>query len=550
MTDRKSGFDQIVDLAKNIGIVIGGLGSLAALLYWIGNAIILARLREYNLYGIVQYTDEYVKEAGYQFIQDVFTFFRSPALIMLFIIAAGLVTAFIPVGPFGRIAEKRQDKTGPDRTTADKTEQDRPAPVPVPAFVRTCLLAPVAAVKARGLHYLLFLVPAMFAAITLTANWSVKSLSADIMHQERVLKQSLDFLQRNPLLLVPQGDAALVARMNEFQQRFYAEITAGIPESGWREAEVNGALRQLGYIARSDPAGPSALVQFQRDFAIRESPEFLFNGDFEKSTTYLVLRKLLVNRAISAKVYGLVQTALADVQSLLKGHLTSEEDFSSLVIVPANYDIVNASFDAIRSFRRNLLALYAPGNDDTARLLSTLLADVRPLQFGSTMLSYSFLALIALLAYLVMNVPRLLEFRQWERGYFVLVLLLFLVIAITLPAAYGRYKFEFNVKKLTDVRLASTSGANQADPVKAKLDELFQKGASLYILGPTKGREVIIGALSNPDAPGGDLRIIMLDRDLIKFMVIQPVDTGVIPKIIDMLRHRKAEVRVGKEGTV
>jgi hypothetical protein len=31
------------DLVKNVGVVIGGLGSLAVLLFWIGNAIIVAR---------------------------------------------------------------------------------------------------------------------------------------------------------------------------------------------------------------------------------------------------------------------------------------------------------------------------------------------------------------------------------------------------------------------------------------------------------------------------------------------------------------------------
>lgn len=76
-----------MDILKAIGFIGGGLGSLTILFFWIGNAIVVARLRVYNLYGAVHYTDEYVKEAGYQFFQDLFTFFTRWQLGLLFMAA-------------------------------------------------------------------------------------------------------------------------------------------------------------------------------------------------------------------------------------------------------------------------------------------------------------------------------------------------------------------------------------------------------------------------------------------------------------------------------
>ena len=58
---QKYSFISAVEVLKNIGVVAGSLGSLAVLFFWIGNAIIVNRLRAYNLYGVVHYTDEYVK---------------------------------------------------------------------------------------------------------------------------------------------------------------------------------------------------------------------------------------------------------------------------------------------------------------------------------------------------------------------------------------------------------------------------------------------------------------------------------------------------------
>jgi hypothetical protein len=107
-SSKAKGFDfgPVIDFLKGIGVVAGSLGSLAALFFWIGNAIIVARLRAYNLYGVVHYTDEYVKEAGYQFFQDIFTFFQRWELILLFILATCLILLLIPAGPFSPASKK------------------------------------------------------------------------------------------------------------------------------------------------------------------------------------------------------------------------------------------------------------------------------------------------------------------------------------------------------------------------------------------------------------------------------------------------------------
>lgn len=45
-------------------------------------------------------------------------------------------------------------------------------------------------------------------------------------------------------------------------------------------------------------------------------------------------------------------------------------------------------------------------------------------------MSFSFWVLIGLLVYLLVNMPRFLKFRNWEKGYFFLILLLFLTIVV------------------------------------------------------------------------------------------------------------------------
>jgi len=523
MGKKKSDIGSLIDILKNLGVVVGGVGSLALLFYWLGNVIIVARLREYNLYGVVHYTDEYVKEAGFRFLQDIFTFFQTWPLMLLFILATGVVIALIPLGPFS-LPEKKGKKRVPSQP-GRRTALRKPLPL------RELFLW----IKTRWLHYVLFLGLGLFAGICLTASWGVKNLSSDIMRQETVLLRSQELLNLRPLF-VPTDYKA----MNEFQRRFYREVTAGIPEQGWTRDWLEQFLSELGYPRPPAFALHDAIVQFRKDFAIAETTDFRFDGDFEQSVTYRVLRNLQLNKVITERLQRTVRATLSDLQALLKSHLTSEEDLSSLVIIPANYQLVNTSLQKLKTLRKNILAFFRPENDEAVELMNKQLKGIKAIHFGSKRLSFSFWMLMVLMAYLILNAPRFLSFAQWEKGYFVLMFALFLVIAIMLPTAYGRYKFEFNIQRLKDLQVASNSRSDADHPVKQKLDELWRNKATLYVLGPTKGREIIIGAIKDQRNPQSNVpQILMLDRELFKCMVVEPVNAADIPDIIKMLKQRK-----------
>jgi hypothetical protein len=170
-----------IEILKSVGIIAGSLGSLAALFFWIGNAIIVARLRAYNLYGVVHYTDEYVKEAGYQFFQDIFTFFQRWELILLFILATCLILLLIPAGPFSPASKK-------DIHSNRRIIQEA--------------LSFVFRMRDKGVHYYLFLGLAIFTSISLTSDLGVRNLSKNILRYERTLKEISDIATNNRLIFI------------------------------------------------------------------------------------------------------------------------------------------------------------------------------------------------------------------------------------------------------------------------------------------------------------------------------------------------------------
>ncbi len=121
------------------------------------------------------------------------------------------------------------------------------------------------------------------------------------------------------------------------------------------------------------------------------------------------------------------------------------------------------------------------------------------------------------------------------------MLLLFLAIAITLPTAYGRYKFEFKIQKVNDIIFAADGKVDdENNPIKKKLKKFWEDGAKLYILGPTRGREVIVGAIKNDRNSHVDIpQIIMLERNTYKYMNVEPVNVEDIPRIIRMLKYEE-----------
>jgi len=148
---------------------------------------------------------------------------------------------------------------------------------------------------------------------------------------------------------------------------------------------------------------------------------------------------------------------------------------------------------------------------------------VHPISFGQFFLSFSFWVLVGIFVYLLLNSPRLLKFAHWELLYFVALLMLFLASAVTLPTAYGKYRFDFKMMKLVDV--AFREGQMLPGAVGHKIMELREQNAKLYIFGSTKGNEVIVGAISPNLAP----QIVIFERQAFTLVKVEPLRPGEVP---------------------
>jgi hypothetical protein len=518
----KKGFEigPAIELLKSLGVIAGSLGSIAALFFWIGNAIIVARLRAYNLYGVVHYTDEYVKEAGYQFFQDIFTFYQRWELIFLFILAIGLVFLLIPVGPF--------------------SSGLRPA-ITVNNRILKRTLEFIFRMRDKGVHYVLFLALAISTSISLTSDYGVRNLSENILRQERVLKDIFDIAKNNRLIFTLERKPGI--HDDEFRQKFYEKLTTGeAPSSVWLLQALCDAypLETCDYSAAVDK--DFLLKQtdkFQKELGLNESPDVIFNDNFRDTRTYKTLLNIRLSGKLNKMIADGVESTLSCLWTHLSRHLTYKEDFSSLVVNPSNYEKVNEQIKDLRILHKNIMACFKPVNSESIRVMSAL-SGIRPVHFGSVLMSFSFWVLIGLLVYLFVNMPRIIRFKNWEKGYFFLMLLLFLTILVTLPSAYGRYNFEFKIQKLNDIIFTGDNKSDDAaNPIKKKLKELWARNANLYILGPTKGKEVIVGAIEpGPNSADTSPRILMLDRETYRFIDVEPVRAEDIPCIIRNLQQK------------
>jgi hypothetical protein len=518
----KKGFEigPAIELLKSIGVIAGSLGSIAALFFWIGNAIIVARLRAYNLYGVVHYTDEYVKEAGYQFFQDIFTFFQRWELIFFFIFAISLIFLLIPVGPFS--PGLRQN-------------------IAVNTRVIKYTLEFIFRMREKGVHYVLFLALAIITSISLTSDYGVRNLSKNILQQERVLKESFDVALNNRLIFTlerkPSRDDG------EFRRKFYEKLIIGEePSPAW----VIQALCEAYPLKTCDKSSAVdenfALKQtgkFQKELDINETPEIILHDNFRDTRTYRTLLNIRLNGKLNRMIAEGIESTLSCLWTHLSRYLTYKEDFSSLVVNPANYEKVNEQIKELGILHKNISAFFKTGNTETVRVM-TAMSMIKPIHFGNLLMSFSFWVLIGLLVYLFINIPKIISFKNWEKGYFFLILLLFLTIVVMLPSAYGRYNFEFKIQKLNDIIFTGDEKHNESlNPIKIKLQKLWAKKANLYILGPTKGREVIVGAIE--PVPGSDYtspQIFMLDRETYRFMNVEPVKVEDIPSIVRNLQQK------------
>jgi len=494
-----------LDVMKSVGIVIGSVGSIAAIFLWIGYAIIVARLRAYNLYGIVRYTDEYTTEAGYQFFQDMFTFFQDWKVVLLFIAVIAAIIITIPVGPF--ISAKKE---------------------PQPCTVIHVL----GLIRRLGLNYLFFSVLAISACLVLVTNLPAKKLYSNIFEQEQLLSMLAEECKSGPLVFVPRKGADKSA--NTFQKIFYNELTKSEkPTREWLAA----VLTDLNPEDRSDIR--DRIIKFQQEFEIRESPDFSFDGDFEKSETYRTLLNIRLSSKLNVELPRKIDKTLADIHMLLGRILTSEEgeSFSTLVAYTANNRPVNDSIQELGLYRENVNIFFDQKDSHTANIIDHL-KKLHTFNFGQFFLSYAFWTLVGIFIYLLINSTRIVNFRQWELGYFATMVLIFLTIVVTLPTTYGRYKYEFKVLKLNDIVFAGDEKGE--NPVRKKLDQLKSRDAGLYILGPTKGKEVILGAIKTTgDSAVNTPQIIMMDRETVKYMNVEPLRSRDIPDIIALFRQSR-----------
>lgn len=527
--NKKYDVTDLMNLIKNLGVVVGGFGSLAVLFFWIGNTIIVARLRAYKLYGIVHYTDEYIKEAGFQFLQDIFTFFQRWDLVVVFILAVLFLFLLIPLGPFMR-------------------KEQQPAFLMQEITKKPYVL--ISRFRALGIHYLLFLLLTISVGISLTAQWKVKAITNQIMRQEQMLADVVPLLKDKLLVFIPKEKV----QASIIEKRFMTDmtsitkdintlvmkgLTAYYQNIGLPSEEIQrqrDALMMTNMRAR-------ALLEFQLKHDIKEGRDVLSNNMFGTSETRRVLLNNYLSRTVQEKLSDAVGATLKDIRELLSGHLRSDEDSSSLVVIPANYEVVNTTIQKLLLLRELVDTFFIEEND-IAKIVMRSLAEVEPLHFGTVLLSYSFWVLIGILIYLLANVTGLMSFRPWEQGYYALMFFLFLTIAIALPTAYGRYKFEFSILKLNDIVFTGSGTGQKTDAIETKLRELWKKGTKLYLLGPTRGKEVIVGAVSGGSfGRFGSPQIIVLDRETYNYMRVEPVPIEHIPELISMLRERRtAEV--------
>lgn len=498
-----------LDIMKSVGIVIGSVGSIAAIFLWIGYAIIVARLRAYNLYGIVRYTDEYTTEAGYQFFQDMFTFFQDWKVVLLFIAVIIAIIITIPVGPF--IGSRIN---------------------PQPAKGIKCFFNIFGIIRRQGLNYLIFSTLAISACLVLVTNLPAKKLYSNIFEQEQLLSMLVEECKSGPLVFAPRKGADKKA--NTFQKIFYNELTKSEkPTREW----LSTAITELNPEDRSDIRG--RIIKFQQEFEIRESPDFNFNGDFDKSETYRTLLNIRLSSKLNVELPRKIDKTLADIHMLLGRILTSEdgESFSTLVAYTANNRPVNDSIQELGLYRENVEVFFDHKDSHTANIINDL-KKLRKFNFGQFFLSYAFWTLVGIFIYLVINSTRIINFKQWELGYFATMALIFLTIIVTLPTTYGRYKYEFKVLKLNDIVFAGDEKGE--NPVRKKLDQLKSRDAGLYILGPTKGKEVILGAIKTTgDSAVNTPQIIMMDRETVKYMNVEPLRARDIPDIIALFRQSR-----------
>ncbi|OGW38407.1 MAG: hypothetical protein A2X58_14380, partial [Nitrospirae bacterium GWC2_56_14] len=494
--------EKIVHIVQNVGLIAGGLGSLAVLFFWIGNVIVISRLREYNLYGIVHYTDEYVKEAGYQFLQDVFTFFHDPVLIALSVAIVSMIVLFVPVGPF----KKKSD--------VHFTFELLKNPVKLVEWVK----------RANG-HYVIFLTIAFVSTLALALDWGARNLARDIIADADTLQQIIRQMDEAAQNRKP---AFFAFRQNQekdtFRNRFIADLAVDAkPTSTW----VVQSIKSVGY-GEKGVSDDRLIAAFQKDLGIEEQPDIVTAKErIEKSETYRMLKQISMNERLNSKIYLTAKNVNTVFVSLLEGDLKTPDDYATLVQNPGNYAYLNGLVDNLMNIRKNVIACFELRND-TARKIMGDIATLTRIRLGNKLITISFLTMVGILAYLLLNITELRKFEVAEKGYYFMMIALFVTISITLPTVYGRYNFEFKIQRVSAIAFSNEEGMKD---LKTKLQDNLEKQQAVYVLGPTRDKEIIVSTILKEKTAEATPQIIVMDRAAIRYIILEPVKSFEIPAL-------------------
>ncbi len=494
------GWPSVVENLKGVGMVLGSLGSVAALFYWIGYAVIMSRLRVYDLYGIVRYTDEYVTEAGYQFFLDHLTFYQEPwtVPVMLAVIIALFVA--MPWGPFPRQLRSVEIQ-------APRSARIRHWPQRAYFILRNPYVG-----------YLVFVALALASVVVITADLPLSLFRRQIDRQEKRLVEIQGVLDNAVLVFGPlpeqerSGDPALRNRFDNFIRG--ESLEPGSSGREWVSQSMNSLARVYPDVLKKTSM-EEMLTAFQKELDIPDEGPEILDKDFTRSVTYDALRGLRVNEKINRELERRTKIALAYLRHLRDAIPDGETDFFTIVRYTRYFRLANEALRDLADLRGTIGVSFGPRTTETMKAWKRL-EGVRPIRFGQFLLSCSFWVLVGILVYLVLNSPQLLKFAHWELLYFVALLMLFLTLAVSLPTAYGKYRFDFKMLKLVD--MAFREDQTRRGEVGRKIEELRKQNANLYILGSTKGNEVLIGAISAEKAP----QIVIFERDAFTLVTVEP----------------------------
>jgi hypothetical protein len=508
----------IVDIIKAVGLIGGSLGSLTILFFWLGNAIVVARLRVYNLYGTVHYTEEYVKEAGFQFLSDVFTFFGRETLYGLFIIAFSLIFLLIPIGPYQRKGEKTEKKKREE--TWKKTEKGQTW-----KWFRKSYID-------QRTRYGLFITMAIVVSFLLISDLKFRILSSNIFRQEDNLRKAAQVVDNDSFAFVPK----IWSTTDRFKKEFYRKLVEDIEPKPTNIKEWLTENLSLIYPGKqiNDKNLSQFLMRFKKDIDIKEKIDLEKGSEkFISSKSYQALLSIQLNPRLKMSLRDLIADTLRSLEDHLSVWLKSDVDISTFVVSPASYEEVNNRIRKLREYASNVLYFFKPANLETIQAL-VILKNLKTIHFCGFILSFSFWILIGLLIYLLFNISNFFRFKRWEQVYFLSIALFFLIIGIVVPNAYGKYKFEFRIQ---EVRPISSQGENlkiEKDSPTSHLNAMINQGVVLYTLGPTRDKEVIIAVRHSKN----EAHIILLDKNAMKNLTLRPVQPGEIPPVINLLRKK------------